>query len=71
MANVTLATVADAAPATADVLRKAYADLSTAPSAAEAISSTPYGFTQTQANALLANVLEMRAILVAAGLATT
>jgi hypothetical protein len=63
------ATIAAAAPvATPEVLRKNLGSLSTAPSAAEAITGgADYGLTQTQMNQLLKNVLEMRAAMVAMG----
>lgn len=37
------------------------------PAATAATNSTPYGFSQTQADAIVANVREMRAALIAAG----
>lgn len=39
-----------------------------APAATAATSSTPFGYSQAQANAILTNVIEMRAALIAAGI---
>lgn len=40
---------------------------SAAPAGTAATNSSPYGFTQAQANAILANVIDMRAFMVAVG----
>lgn len=72
MADVTPATVSAGASPTPYVVRKALADLTAAPVATEATNSSPYGFaTKAQADAILVNLLEIRAVLVAAGLVTT
>ena len=54
-----------------DIIFGAPAFTGATPAATAATNSTPYGFAQAQADALLANVREMRAALIAAGIMAT
>lgn len=65
---VTPATIAAANPPTPHVIKGSLGTLTAAPATTSSTSSTPFGYSQAQADAILALVIEMRAVLVSAGL---